>query len=184
MNNYLILIIEGNAATRKMLRHTLENENYQVLDAADGAAAVKILDRFKPDLILQDLLLPDIDGIELNQQIRKHVNGRDIPILAVSGFLSRMNETEAAYDGFTSFIVKPIAPTHLLYVIKTFLPVFTLNQNIGKGKHVLIADDDPTQLKFLGFHLEKSGFEVSTAADGQTALQQALANPPDAIISD
>lgn len=184
MQHTLVLIIEANATTRKMLRETLQGENYQVLEADDGATALKILARFKPEIILQDLSLPDFDGVELNQRLREHEHGRDIPILALSGFLNRIDEIQAAYNGFNSFIVKPIAPTHLLNVIKMFHTTAAIDQSIGKGKHILIADDDPIQLKFLAFHLEKAGFTVSTAVDGKDALQQAERNPPDAIISD
>lgn len=184
MQYALVLIIEANEATRKLLSETLQKENYQVLEADDGTKALTMLQKFKPDIILQDLTLPDFDGIELNQRLREHAHGKDIPILAIAGFLNRIDEIQETYNGFNSFIVKPISPPHLLNVIKMFKPAIATAQSTGKGKRILIADDDPIQLKFLAFHLEKAGYEVTTAVNGKDALQQAEQNPPDAIISD
>src|SRR5207247_65802 len=77
-----ILVVDDNAITRKLVRVTLASEGYSVLEAEDGASAMGMLAREKPDLILQDLVLPDIGGIELVERLRAEPGGAGIPILA------------------------------------------------------------------------------------------------------
>ena len=77
-----VLLVEDNPITCKLVRYTLENDGYEVVDAADGASGIaRYLER-RPSLILLDMLLPDIDGFALFQKFRTLPNGRDIPILA------------------------------------------------------------------------------------------------------
>lgn len=185
MAKYTILIIEDNHTTRKLFSLTLAKEGYIVIEAETGNQALEYAKSLEPDLILQDILLPDIDGIELNRQIRKLPHCRDIPILALSGFMSKMDDIQIRPNSFTAFFLKPISPTHLVEIVKTYLPVLGPNQQfVGQGQTILIVDDDPIQLKLLGFHLKQSGFTILYANNGKEALSQLESKLPDAVISD
>ena len=70
MTSPIILIVEDNPVTRKMVRAVLESERYTVLEAGDGQTALDLMARYRPDLVIQDLVLPDIDGFELVQRLR------------------------------------------------------------------------------------------------------------------
>lgn len=179
-----ILIIEDNFASRKVLRINLEAENYIVLEAEDGASALNEAKKQNFDLVIQDLVLPDMDGYLLNTELRKLPGYDKIPIFALSGFLHQADiKTKAS--GFTILLLKPIEPSYLIEFIKAHLPAEKpTNMNVGKGKHILIADDNPIQLKLFAIQLKDYGFKVSTALDGAIALEEAKQNPPDAIISD
>lgn len=137
-----------------------------------------------PDLILQDLFLGDINGFKLIKQLRALPALKDIPILALSGFLDTLDENPNQ-KGFTASILKPVEPSILIDIIKMHLPLkVRSNLSIGKGRRILIADDNAIQLKLLNMHLQNAGFQIITATDGKVALQQAKDQPPDAIISD
>lgn len=185
MKKPIVLIIEDNSITRKMLRLTLETmKDYRIIEAENGAEGLKMAKKSSPDLILQDLFLGDINGFELIKSLRALPALTDIPILALSGFLEVLHEHPDQH-GFTASLLKPIDPSLLIDIIKMHLPL-TVHSNIsiGKGRRILIADDNPIQLKLLGVQLKNAGFQITTATDGALALKQAKAQPPDAIISD
>src|SRR6187402_2163035 len=100
MTRTTILVIEDNPSSRKVVRLALEAEGHTVSEAADGVSALAHLDLEMPDLVIQDLVLPDIDGIELTKAIRALRNGERVPILIVSGFVGRLEEVRAFRDPY------------------------------------------------------------------------------------
>ena len=117
----LILVVEDNPITRKTFGVVLGSAGYTVLEAGDAATALACIAKHRPAMVLQDLVLPDMDGIELLRRLRAHPHARDIPILGVSGFLARMNEATATNSGFTALVLKPIEPTQLLEIVRLHL---------------------------------------------------------------
>lgn len=185
MSKPTILLIESNEASRKRLSAALEDEDYIVIEASTGQSALDKAQFHKIDLVLQDLALPDMDGLELNQQLRALPGGADLPIFALSGFLSCMDDTMTSEVRFTDFLVKPLEITHLIEVVKTYLPNSAAKEErVGKGRYVLLVDDSPTQLKLMRLHLTNAGFKVLTATNGEEALNQVLIKQPDAVVSD
>lgn len=181
----VILIIEDNNTTRRLYKIGLESENYTVLEASDGKTALKLAKKNKIDLILQDLILPDIDGLELNRQLRTLPNIKNIPILALSGFLSKMEEFQKKGAQFNTYLIKPIEIVKLINVIKIFLPSsLSIVKQEKNLKRVLIADDNLVQLKLMRMQFLNAGFEVDIAKDGKEALEKIKNKPPDIVISD
>ena len=182
---HTILVVEDNPITRKMIRVTLATEGYRVLEAPDGRTALARMVEGPPDLVLTDLVLPDMDGFELVTHLRAQPGGAEMPILACSGFLSRFEAARMSALGFTDFLMKPVEPSRLVRTVRAFLPLPGVGGEApGTGRHVLAVDDDPIQRKLLRIHLDQLGFRVTTAADGAEALDQARRVPPDAILSD
>ena len=180
-----ILIIEDNATSRKVFRLALETEGYAVVEAADANSGIEALKRESYDVVLQDLVLPDMHGFDLVRKLRQLPHGIDVPIIAVSGFLSRLEEAQAIGVGFTSLLVKPIEPSRLVDNISTFLPKGRVAQELsGANRTVLVVNDDPVQLKLLRIRLAMLGFEVLSAESGAEALVLAREHLPDAILSD
>ncbi len=178
-----ILIIEDNPISRKVVKVALEVEHYTVAEAIDGASGLDLAANQSFDLIIQDLFLPDMDGFALNKKLRGLPTVKDIPIFALSGFLSLLGESDKS--GFTTFLLKPVAPLHLISVVKAHLHATKPSvHTVGKGKKILIADDNPIQLKLFAMQLRNVGFEVTTALDGVIALKEAINQKPDIIISD
>jgi two-component system cell cycle sensor histidine kinase/response regulator CckA len=180
-----ILVVEDNPVSRKMVRVTLETEGYSVVEAPDARTALALFAAATPDLVLQDLLLPDMDGFELVRRLRALPRGAETPIVALSGFLSRMEEAQVPATGFSDFLSKPVAPARLVETIRAHFPAqLPAPEDKGEGPHVLAADDDPIQLKLMRIRLTLAGFRVSCASDGQEALEMARKEPPAAVLSD
>jgi diguanylate cyclase (GGDEF)-like protein/PAS domain S-box-containing protein len=178
-----ILVVDDNAIMRKMVRLTLESEGHVVHEAADGRSALEAMGQHRPDLVLQDLLLPDMDGFDLVRELRRLPGGADLPILAFSGFQSKLEQSRGLQAGFSDHLFKPVEPSQLVQTVEAHLP---RKKDAGQnsGPRVLVADDDPVQLKLLKLHLEHLGYQVDAVADGGAALVHAREYPPDAILSD
>jgi two-component system cell cycle sensor histidine kinase/response regulator CckA len=180
-----ILVVEDNPTTRKMLRLALVTEGYTVREAADARAALAAAEETLPDLVLQDLILPDMDGLELLRRFRALPGGHELPILALSGFLSRLEEAKTDEEGFTALFVKPIESSRLIDAIRVYLPQPpSLALPRGGGHRLLVVDDDPVQLKLTRLHFSQLGFDVSVAGGASDALIAARARRPDVILSD
>src|SRR6266545_3954772 len=186
MSESLILVVEDNPITEKMLRLALESAGYAVLAAHDGRTALRLTENRCPDLVLQDLVLPDVSGFDLVTRMRARPGWDEIPILACSGFVTALEEARLSATGFDDFISKPIEPSRLVELIRTYLP---LNGSgapdlFGSGRRLLLADDDPVQLKMINVRLHQAGFDVMTATDGFEALERAQVFRPDVIVTD
>ncbi len=180
-----ILVVEDNPTARKMLRLALVTEGYAVVEAADAREALAAAENTLPDLILQDLILPDMDGLELLRRLRALPGGAELPILALSGFLSRLEEAHTDRDGFTALLVKPIEPSRLIDAIRVYLPQQSVPATpVGRGRRLLAVDDDPVQLKLTRIHFSQLGFDVSAAGGASDALVAARARRPDVVLSD
>lgn len=115
-----ILVVDDDPAIRKVFRRALEMAGYQVLEAGDGKSAVALMAE-GPDLVLQDLILPDITGYDLVVKLRARSEEKPVPILALSGFLAQPDEPWDTSAGFDALLVKPIGPSDLVKVVKEWL---------------------------------------------------------------
>lgn len=180
-----VLLIEDNPITRKLVRFALQREGIELAEAHDGAAALAMVRERRPDLILQDLLLPDMDGFDLAQRLREVPAIQTVPILAFSGLLSQLDEKRIAGSAFTDFVTKPIEPTKLVRIVRAHLPSADAPPvSFGAQRRIVLADDDEVQRKLSVFRLTRLGFDVVDAADGQAALDAARSRRPDAIVTD
>lgn len=181
-----ILLVEDNPITRKLVRFTLTTQGFEVIEAPDANTARQAFGEHAIALVLQDLCLPDMDGFEFVSVLRKLPGGSEIPILAFSGMLSQADEARVSAAGFDDLITKPIEPSRLLQVIRSYLPSSddTRVEVLGKGRRLVVADDDPVQRKLVSFRMQKVGFEVRAAEHGKEALALVRELRPDAVVSD
>jgi PAS domain S-box-containing protein len=180
-----IMVVEDNAATRRMVRNALVRHGHEVIEAPDGETALMLMKREQPSVILQDLMLPDADGFELVGELRRLARGTDVSILAFSGFVSELDEARISTVGFDDIIAKPIAPSRIVPLIEAHLPGPAPDKaQFGAGRRLLIADDDPMQLKLATFRLSRLGFDVEAVSDGRAALEAVKRRAPDVVISD
>lgn len=180
-----ILLVEDNPITRKLVRFALGQRGYDVVEATDGKSAVRMLVEREPDLVLQDLVLPDVDGFELAGRLRAGLGTRVVPILAFSGFVTKLEEARISAVGFDDLIVKPVEPSRLVQIVQAHLPEPAgQSEHFGQGRRILIADDDPLQGKLAAFRLERLGFEAALVSDGAKALASARQRTPDLVLSD
>src|SRR5690242_12521379 len=116
-----ILVIEDNPISRKLTRLTLETEGFSVIEAADGQSAIDRVTRDLPDLILQDLLLPDMDGFELVHRLHALTQAEKIPILALTGLISTGDEKKLPTAPFADYLFKPVEPSFLISTVRGHL---------------------------------------------------------------
>jgi DNA-binding response OmpR family regulator len=111
-----VLIVDDHADTRDLLRELLELEGFTVLAAASGAEALAIAGEVRPCLVILDLGLPDIDGLELVLQLRGEQHTANAPIYALSGFTNLRAAALAA--GIDGFLVKPVSGSDLRLLVE------------------------------------------------------------------
>jgi two-component system, cell cycle response regulator DivK len=117
-----ILHVEDNPANRMIVRDLLEFQGYQVVEISNGEEALAAAERERPDLILMDIQLPRISGLEASRRIKAREDLRRIPIIAVTSFALSGDDQRAAAAGCDAYIAKPYRPRELLQLIKSLLP--------------------------------------------------------------
>jgi two-component system chemotaxis response regulator CheY len=113
-----ILVIEDNAITRQIIRLSLSAQGYSIVEAEDGANAISKMAEHQPDLVIQDLALPDMDGLTLAQTLHSLPGRENVPIVAFSAFVDRLEEARATEALFKAFVPKPIEPSKLVALVK------------------------------------------------------------------
>jgi two-component system cell cycle response regulator DivK len=116
----VILIVEDNEKNMKLLRDVLQFKGYTTLEATTGAEGVRLAAAHKPDLVLMDIQLPDIDGIEALAQIRADTEMKNIPVLAVSASVMPDEQQRIAASGFDAFVTKPINVKAFIAIVERF----------------------------------------------------------------
>ena len=118
-----IMIVDDSATMLMSVRSNLEIAGFKVESAEDGVKALnKIKGGVKPDLLITDINMPNMDGIQLIQQVRSQPGCRFIPILILTTESQQAKREEAKKLGATGWLVKPVGGTDLLKIIKQVLP--------------------------------------------------------------
>lgn len=116
-----ILLVEDNEAIRGAFTILLQESGYRVLAASTGRDAVDTATRELPDLVLLDLGLPDIGGLEVARTLRGRAGTREIPIVALTGRALEVDQEACFAAGCTGYLTKPIDTEQLLRILPTFL---------------------------------------------------------------
>ena len=117
-----ILIVEDNELDVKLLKDILKTRGYETLQTGDGLEAISLALAHLPDLILMDIQLPEISGLEVTRRLRGDNRSRHIPIVAVTAFAMGWHEREALDSGCDAYISKPISILGFLSTVESFLP--------------------------------------------------------------
>lgn len=180
-----ILIVDDNLDNLNLLFHRLRQAGYEVMVAQDGASALKRVELVKPDLILLDVMMPDMDGFETATHLKRHELSQNIPII----FLTALNETANIVKGLESggvdYLVKPFRMEEALARINTHLSVYKLQNRLEARtreltsllslSHSLVSTLDLDQLAYtildqLKLVVDYTGCTLSTLRDGQATL--------------
>ena len=106
--NLTILLVEDDEDTRYLMRLEIERRGYRVIEADDGEKAVALAQEEHPDIILMDLSLPTMDGLEATKQIREIDRLRSVPIIAVTAHQETDFREGAKASGFDAYVTKPM----------------------------------------------------------------------------
>ena len=116
-----ILVVEDNETNLYLIRFMLEKSGYEVIEAREGAVGVELAGKEKPDLILMDVQLPDMDGLEATKRIRASEADGEIPIIALTSYAMAGDREKALAAGCTGYIEKPINPDTFMAEIEKYL---------------------------------------------------------------
>jgi len=116
-----VLIIEDNEVNFYLLRTIIEKLGYQVIEARNGFAGVELARTERPDLILMDIQLPELDGYEATKRIRTVEETKDIPIIAITSYAMVGNKEKILAAGCTAYIKKPIEPESFIEELKKYI---------------------------------------------------------------
>ncbi|MAF46966.1 MAG: response regulator [Rhodospirillales bacterium] len=116
-----ILIVEDNELNMKLFNDLLQAHGYQTLQTKDGREAMSLTEEHHPDLILMDIQLPKISGLEVTRQIKQKDDLKNIPVIAVTAFAMKGDEEKIMEGGCDGYISKPISVPTFLKTVAGFL---------------------------------------------------------------
>jgi PAS domain S-box-containing protein len=172
----LVLICDDDPGIRTVLKTLLEQREYRVIGATCGREAIEQAVLYHPDVILLDLLMPEMNGWEVMANLKERSDTQDIPIVICS--VISMSETPADSSDFVDWLDKPLDEASLLR---------SLRQALAKTSgpvRVLVVEDDPKLAQVMMTRLERHGIETCHATTGRDAIRESQNFHPDLLILD
>jgi two-component system cell cycle response regulator DivK len=122
MSGKRILYVEDNEFNRKIVRDLLGRTSYRLIEAVDGEAGVDTAQREVPELIIMDIQLPRLSGLDATRRIRTDPRTAQIPIIVITSFALSGDEQRAMEAGASAYLAKPYSPRELLQTIRRLVP--------------------------------------------------------------
>jgi two-component system cell cycle response regulator DivK len=116
-----VLVVEDNDLNMKLFHDLLEAHGYQILQTKNGRDALRLAREHHPDLILMDIQLPEISGLEVTKLIKADDSLCQIPVVAVTAFAMKGDEEKIREGGCEAYIAKPISVAHFIATVERFL---------------------------------------------------------------
>ncbi|HKA61522.1 MAG TPA: response regulator [Methylomirabilota bacterium] len=117
-----VLYVEDNEFNRKIVRQLLGRTSYRLIEATDGEAGVSTARAERPDLIIMDIQLPRLSGLEATRQLKAAPETADVPIIVITSFALAGDEQKARDAGAAAYLAKPYSPRELLGMIRDLAP--------------------------------------------------------------
>jgi CheY-like chemotaxis protein/HPt (histidine-containing phosphotransfer) domain-containing protein len=178
--NLNILLVEDNPVNRKLAEHMLEKAGHQVVAADNGAAALETLERTRFDVVLMDVQMPRMDGIETTLAIRNRekITGEHVPVIALTAHAMVGDRERCLRAGMDGYLIKPIQPTMLLEAIERLQSVPSGRSKSARAEKVILdrvalldrVDGDP---QLLG---EVAGLFLQSCGGLMVSAREAMAN--------
>ena len=163
--NTKVLIVDDEPDALELIDYNLKGAGYHVFTAGNGARAVELAQRHLPDLIILDLMLPEIDGVEVCKILRRNSETQDIPIIMLTAKADEIDRVIGLEVGADDYVTKPFSPRELTLRVKNILrrgkassgtqqPVIEIqNISIDPEKHEVLLDGSPVTLTATEFKL-------------------------------
>jgi GAF domain-containing protein/DNA-binding response OmpR family regulator len=172
-----VLVVDDDAASRELLRRTLEADGVRVVEAAGGAEGIQLARQLRPALVTLDVLMPGLDGWAVLGALKGDPATADIPVI----LLTILDDRDLGYTlGAADYLTKPIERDRLLRAVCRHV-----RKPSGSGsRRALVVEDDPATREMLGRLLQREGWTVDEAANGRIGLERVATVPPDLILLD
>lgn len=177
--NHSILVVDDNELNRDLLRRNLEPEGYQIVLATNGVEAMELAAVERFDLVLLDLLMPEMDGFSVLQHMKSIPLLRDVPIVVVSALSEPEHIHRCVKLGAADYIVKPINAALVKARVWRHLAHSSLHhqgidpartRDQSQGAHILVIDDQVLNRDLLALRLTKMGYMAKTAESAAAAM--------------
>ena len=116
-----VLIVEDNELNMKLFHDLLDAHGYETLQTRDGMEALELARSERPDLILMDIQLPEVSGLEVTKWLKEDDTLREIPVVAVTAFAMKGDEEKIRQGGCEAYIAKPISVAQFMETVQRFL---------------------------------------------------------------
>lgn len=174
-----ILVVEDDLVSAEMIKIRLAKQGYKVLIARSGEDGIRLAQEEMPDLILMDMLLPGIHGLDATIQLKKNPQTKKIPIFALT-IMNSPDFIKACYqDGICVFLRKPYDFKELLTNLQRYI-----TDETARTKKIMIINDNPDLIAIMTTTLKEHGFEVISALDGMIRVDDVHKKKPDLILLD
>jgi CheY-like chemotaxis protein len=174
-----ILVVEDDFVSAEMIKIRLAKQGYKVIIARTGEDGIRLAQEELPDLILMDMLLPGIHGLDATIQLKKNPQTKMIPIFALT-MMNSPDFIKACYeDGICVFLRKPYDFKELLVNMQRYLP-----DDRQTSKKIMIINDNPDLISVMTTTLKENGFEVIAAPEGMIRVDEVRKKMPDLILLD
>jgi len=117
-----VLVVEDQEDNRQILRDLLTNGGFDMIEAENGQDAITAAEANRPDLILMDIQLPEVSGLEVTKWLKEDDDLRAIPVIAVTAFAMKGDEEKIRDGGCEAYIAKPISVASFMRTVERFLP--------------------------------------------------------------
>jgi two-component system, cell cycle response regulator DivK len=117
-----ILYVEDNEYNRKIVRQLFSASSYRLIEAHDGEDGVAMAQKELPSLILMDVQLPKMSGLDATRTLKADARTKDIPVIIITSFALSGDREKAAEAGATNYLAKPYSPRELIAIVRQYLP--------------------------------------------------------------
>ena len=122
MSEHTILYVEDNEYNRKIVQQLLSRTTYRLIEAMDGESGVAMAQKELPDLILMDVQLPKMSGLDATRVLKADPRTAHIPVIVITSFALSGDREKASAAGATNYLAKPYSPRELLAMVREVLP--------------------------------------------------------------
>ncbi len=192
-----ILVVDDNPLNVKLLAAKLSREYYTVLTAENGADALKMAQEEKPDLILLDVQMPEMDGFEVCTKIKADTATRHIPVVMVTALSEVQYRVQGLEAGADDFLTKPFNDVALMARVRSCLRLKSLldewrmregnasaeiDVDTLRSVHIVLIDDQPNECAMVSKHIERAGINLHAVTNMGAARDVLRAQPVDVVM--
>ncbi|MFO7734877.1 MAG: response regulator, partial [bacterium] len=175
-----ILYADDSNTMHQFFMNSINREKYNIYEAYDGEEALKIYNKTLPDIIITDIEMPKMTGLELCREIKEHNDDRFIPVIILSSLDNPIDIDTAFRYGADDYLTKPMSGTQLRDKVEEYFKVIERKEH----NKVLVVEFDKISRELIKHALIKNGIQVFTESNGNDAYYTAKNNPPDVLITD